>query len=119
MTFEEEFEAAPLKDIFISVKGPRADRNAGYDPGRAIEGAFKEIGNQVIMCDAHGREVIDSDGRKYRHTLKSGSGELNEREAASIMVKDIKAKFKIGGERVGGFEHGPLRYPRGYGGSIW
>jgi hypothetical protein len=110
MTFEEELQAAELKHIFVSVRGPRQDRHAGYDPGRAIEGAYKVVGNQVIMCDTHGREVIDADGRKYRHTLKTGSGELSEREAASILAKDIKAKFKIGGDRASGFEYGPLHY---------
>jgi hypothetical protein len=69
------------------------------------------------MCDAKGREVIDSDGRKYRHTLKltaegkTPSGELSEREAAASMVKDLKSKLKIGGDRVGGFT-GPLNYSR-------
>jgi hypothetical protein len=63
------------------------------------------------MCDSHGREVVDQDGRKYRHTL--GKDELNEREAASLMVKEIKSRLKINGEvRVAGFEYGPLHYRR-------
>jgi hypothetical protein len=116
MTFEEEFAAAPLRHIFISVRGARG-RNP-YDPGRAIEGAYKVVGNQIIMCDSHGREVVDQDGRKYRHTL--GKDDLNEREAASLMVKEIKSRLKINGEnRVNGFGPGqPIQYPRGYGGSI-
>jgi hypothetical protein len=109
MTFEEEFAAAPLKHIFVSVRGANKNRYAGYDPGRAIEGAYKVVGGQVIMCDAHGREVIDADGRKYRHTL--GKDDLNEREAASLMVKEIKSRLKINGEtRVNGFS-GPIHYP--------
>jgi hypothetical protein len=77
MTFEEEFAAAPLKHIFVSVRGARG-RNP-YDPGRVIEGAYKVVGGFVIMCDSHGREVVDHDGREYRHKL--GSDALNEREA--------------------------------------
>jgi hypothetical protein len=68
------------------------------------------------MCDAHGREVIGDDGRKYRHKL--GSDDLSAAEAASLMAKDIKAKFKIAGrDRVSGFEPGPIQYPKD--GSIW
>jgi hypothetical protein len=111
MTFEEEFAAAPLKHIFVSVRGASKGRNP-YDPGKAIEGAYKVVGGQVIMCDARGHEVIDGNGRKYRHTL--GKDDLNEREAAGLMVKKIKSELKIGGERVSGFT-GPIIYPRGYG----
>jgi hypothetical protein len=115
MTFEEEFEAAELKRVFVSVRGARQDRHAGFDPGRTIEGAYKVVAGQVVMCDANGNEVIDHDGRKYRHTLKPGSGELNEREAASILAKDIKSKLKIGGDRrTAGFEYGPIVYPKHY-----
>jgi hypothetical protein len=61
------------------------------------------------MCDRFGREVTDQDGRKYRHIL--GKDELNEREAASLMVKEIKSKLKINGEtRANGFS-GPIHYP--------
>jgi hypothetical protein len=126
MTFEEEFEAAELKHVFVNVRGANQNRYAGFDPGTAIQGAYKVVAGQVMMCDAHGREVIDNDGRKYRHTLKfdakgnTPSGELTEREAASILTKEIKSKLKINGDRrVGGFGFGPLRYPRGYGGSVW
>jgi hypothetical protein len=108
VTFDEQFAAAPLKHIFVSVRGASKGRNP-YDPGRAVEGAYKVVGNQVIMCDSFGREVIDQDGRKYRHTL--GKDELSEREAASLMVKEIKSKLKINGEdRVNGFT-GPIHYP--------
>jgi hypothetical protein len=112
MTFEEEFAAAPLKSIFITVRGANKRRNAGYDPGRAIEGAYKVVGGQVIMCDAKGNEVIDHDGRRYRHTLKTGSGELSEREAAAVMTRRAKSNLKIGSDRKSGFEYGPLPYPR-------
>jgi hypothetical protein len=116
MSFEKEFAAAPLKRVFVSIRGARNDKHAGYDPGKAIEGAYKVVGGQVIMCDAHGNEVIDHDGRKYRHTLKPGSGELNEHEAASILAKDIKMKMKIGRDRRtdAGFEYGPINYPKHY-----
>jgi hypothetical protein len=108
MTFEEEFAAAPLKHIFVSVRGA-GGRNP-YDPGRVIEGAYKVVGGQVIMCDGHGKEVIDQDGSKYRHTLGK-KDDLNEREAAGLMVKKIKSKLKINGEaRASGFT-GPLYYP--------
>ena len=118
MTFEEEFEAAPVKHIVIPIRGPKGDRKY-FDPGKALEGAYKVVGNEVIMVDAHGKEVIDPDGRRYRRSFSNKSGELNEREAASRLTKDIKSKFKIDRDRVGGFEPGPLRYPKGYGGSIW
>jgi hypothetical protein len=111
MTFEEEFAAAPLKHIFVSVRGASKGRNP-YDPGKAIEGAYKVVGGQVIMCDPKGHEVIDGNGRRYRHTL--GKDDLNEREAAGLMVKRIKSELKIGGESVSGFS-GPIFYPRGYG----
>jgi len=121
MTFEEEFEVATLKRIFLSVRGARQDRRGGFDPGRATEGAYKVVGNQVIMCDAHGREVVDHDGRRYRHTLKldaegkTPSGELNEREAAGRLVREIKSSLKIGGNHQSGFEPGQaIRYPRHY-----
>lgn len=115
MTFEEEFQAAELKRVFVSVGGARQDKHAGFDPGKAIEGAYKVVGGQVIMCDAHGREVVDHDGKRYRHMLKLGSGELNEHEAASILAKDIKMKLKISGDRrAAGFEYGPINYPKHY-----
>ena len=111
MTFEEEFEAAPLKRIFVTARGASKDRHYGYDPGRCIEGAYKVVGDQVIMCDAHGNEAVDGDGKKYRHTLKKGRGELNAGEAASRMVRQIKSGLKINGkDRVAGFEYGPLHY---------
>jgi hypothetical protein len=110
MTFEEEFEAAPLKRVFVTVRGASKDRHGGYDPGRSLEGAYKVVGGEVIMCDAHGREVIDGDGRKYRHKL--GSDKLSAGQAASIMARRIKSGLKIGGDRVSGFEYGPLRYRR-------
>jgi hypothetical protein len=112
MTFEEEFEAAPLKRVLITARAANKSRNAGYDPGRAIEGAYKVVGGQVIMCDARGNEVIGGDGRKYRHTLKAGSGELNEREAAALMTRRAKSGLKIGSDRVSGFDYGPLPYRR-------
>jgi hypothetical protein len=112
MTFEEEFEAAPLKRIFVTARGASKDRHYGYDPGRCIEGAYKVVGDQVIMCDAHGREVVGDDGRKYRHTLKIGRGELNAGEAAVLMARRVKSGLKIGGDRVSGFEQGPLPYRR-------
>jgi hypothetical protein len=112
MTFDEEFEAAPLKRVFVTARGARKDRYAGFDPGRVIEGAYKVVGGQVIMCDAKGNEVIGSDGRKYRHTSKEGSGELSEREAAVVMTRRAKSGLKIGSHRQSGFEYGPLPYRR-------
>jgi hypothetical protein len=113
MTFEEEFEAAPLKRVFITARGVSKSRNAGYDPGRAIEGAYKVAGGQVILCDAHGGEVIGGDGRKYRHTLKTGSGEMSAHEAAVWLTRKAKSGLKIGGsDRKSGFEYGPLPYRR-------
>jgi hypothetical protein len=118
-TLEEEFEAAPIKHIVIPLRGPRGDRQY-FDPGKAIEGAYKVVGNEVIMVDARGKEVVDHDGRRYRRRFSNKSGELNEREAASRLTKDVKASLKIaGGDRVGGFEPGPLRYPKGFGGSFY
>jgi hypothetical protein len=108
MTFEEEFEAAPIKRVFLTMRGARKDRDGGYDPGRHIEGAYKVVAGEVIMVDAHGHEVIDGDGRKYRHKLSSAK--LSAGEAASIMARKIKSGLRIGGERVSGFEYGPLHY---------
>jgi hypothetical protein len=87
MTFDEEFAAAPLKRVFITARGATKSRNAGYDPGRAIEGAYKVVAGQVIMCDAKGDEVTGGDSRKYRHTLKTGSGEMNAGEAAVWLTR--------------------------------
>jgi hypothetical protein len=110
MTFEEELEAAPLKRVFVTARGASKDRNFGYDPGRCIEGAYKVVGDQVIMCDAHGHEVVGGDGKKYRHTLKKGRGELNAGEAAVLMIRKVKSGLSINGPgRVAGFD-GPLHY---------
>jgi hypothetical protein len=116
MTFEEDFEAAPIKRVFLTVRGARKDRDGGFDPGRTIEGAYKVVRGEVIMVDARGHEVRGDDGKKYRHVLKldkngkTPSGELSPGEAASIMVRKIKSTLKIGGkDRVAGFD-GPLRY---------
>jgi hypothetical protein len=116
MTFEEEFEKAPLKSILVSVRGAREDRHAGFDPGRMIEGCYRVVAGEVIMCDARGHEVVDHDGRKYRRKFSNESGKLNERETASLLVKDLKSRLKIAGaDRVGGFEFGPLHYPKANG----
>jgi hypothetical protein len=118
MTFEEELEAAPIKHIIIPLRGPRGDRDY-FDPGKAIEGAYKVVRDEVIMVDARGREVIDHDGRRYRRKFSNKSGELNEREVASRLTKDVKASLKIAGaDRVNGFD-GPLNYPKGFGGSFY
>jgi hypothetical protein len=116
-TFEEEFEAAPIKRVFLTVRGARAaDRHYGYDPGRTIEGAYKVVRGEVIMVDAHGHEVTGERGQKYRHVLKldkngnTPSGELSAGEAASRMARQIKSGLKINGpDRVAGFD-GPLHY---------
>ena len=117
-TFEKEFKAAPIKHIFLTVRGESKDKHYGYDPGRSIEGAYKVVRGEVIMVDAQGHEVTGDRGQRYRHRLKldkngnTPSGELSAGEAASRMARKIKQELKVGGaDRVAGFD-GPLRYRR-------
>jgi hypothetical protein len=68
-------------------------------------------GDQVVMCKPNG-DPVNIDGKQFRKRFGNKSGEINERETAAMLTKEIRGTLKRGFDRrPDGFD-GPLVYPK-------
>jgi hypothetical protein len=99
-----------LRSIVVHVSKPTLHSPAGV----STEGYYRVEGDEVVMCKPDGAEVV-LDGRKYRGKFSNKSGELNERELAAKLTKDIRSDVKRNWQdkRPDGFT-GAIVYPKIY-----
>ena len=58
--------------------------------------------------------AIELNGKRFRRKFGTTSGELNEREVAGMMTREIRLELKQGPySRITGFS-GPIPYPKGF-----
>jgi hypothetical protein len=96
-----------LKSIVVHVGRPTLSKPAGV----SSEGYYKVDGDQVVMCKPNG-DPVNIDGKQFRKRFGNKSGEINERETAAMLTKEIRGTLKRGFDRrPDGFD-GPLVYPK-------
>jgi hypothetical protein len=87
----------------VCVTTRHADPDSG-DPGAARYGWFFVDGDLLTICDEAGNALQSEDGRPVTVTLDEGV------DARSVAASLTKARSR--GDKMNGFERGPLRYPR-------
>ena len=98
-----------IKTIHIHMKGPSRSKPGGV----SVIGHYRVDDGFVVMCKPDG-VPIELNGKRFRRKFGTKSGELNEREVAGQMTKEIRLELKRGAfSRVSGFS-GPLQYPKGF-----
>jgi hypothetical protein len=89
----KQLEQYELKHIHVEVSRPT--RAAPH--GRTQEGHYRIVPHEgetwVIMCRPDGHPV-KLDGMNFADVCSTRSGELNEREVATILTRDIAAELK-------------------------
>ena len=80
---------------------------AGHTGHYRVEGSF------VVMCRPDG-VAIELNGKRFRRKFGTKSGELNEREVAGMMTREIRLELKGSPHsRVASFS-GPIPYPKNF-----
>jgi hypothetical protein len=98
-----------LKSIVVHVGKP----SLRYPAGVVTEGYYKVDGDQVVMCKPNG-EPVNIDGKRFARRFGTKSGELNEREVAAAMTKEIRGALKRGFDRrPDGFDSAII-YPKNF-----
>lgn len=98
-----------LKSIVVHVGKPTLTKPAGV----STEGFYRVDGDEVIMCKPNG-EPVNLDGRQFRRRFGNKSGELNERETAAMLTKEVRSALARGfDKRPDGFG-GPIIYPKAF-----
>jgi hypothetical protein len=97
-----------LPQHLLSYPNPRR-----YPAGISNEGLYKVVDGEVIMTKPDGTPV-NIDGKQFRKRFGEKSGELNERETAAMLTKNVRSALKRsgGGRRPDGFD-APIVYPKG------
>jgi hypothetical protein len=98
-----------FKTIHVHMKGPSRSKPGGV----SVIGHYRVEDDVVVMCKPDGAP-IELNGKRFRRKFGTKSGELNEREVASQMTKEIRLALKRSSfSRVAGFS-GPIPYPNGF-----
>ena len=98
-----------VKTIHVHMKGPSRSKPGGV----SVVGHYRVEDGFVVMCRANGA-AIELNGKRFRRKFGTTSGELNEREVAGMMTREIRLELKRGPySRVTGFS-GPIPYPKGF-----
>ena len=98
-----------IKTIHVHLKGPSLSKPGGV----SVTGHYWVEDGFVVMCRPDG-VAMELNGKRFRRKYGTGSGELNEREVAGMMTREIRLELKRGPySRVVGFS-GPIVYPKNY-----
>ena len=96
-----------IKTIHVNMKGPSRSKPGGV----SVIGHYRVEDGFVVMCRDNGA-AIELNGKRFRRKFGTTSGELNEREVAGMMTREIRLELKRGPHsRVTGFS-GPIPYPK-------
>ena len=96
-----------IKTIHVHMKGPSRSKPGGV----SVIGHYRVEDDFVVMCKPSG-VPIELNGKRFRRKFGTTSGELNEREVAGMMTREIRLELKRGPHsRVTGFS-GPIPYPK-------
>ena len=100
-----------IKTTHVHIKEP----SRGKPGGQSVIGHYWTEDGFVIMCSPNGTPV-EINGRRFRQKFGTESGELSEREVASMLTLEIKRELKGGNQpcRVSAGFGGPIPYPRAY-----
>jgi hypothetical protein len=98
-----------IKTIHVHIKGPSRSKPGGV----SVTGHYRVEDGFVVMCRPGG-VPIELNGKRFRRKFGTKSGELNEREVAGMMTREIRLELKGSPHsRVASFS-GPISYPRGF-----
>jgi hypothetical protein len=98
-----------IKTIHDHMKGPSRSKPGGV----SVIGHYRVEDGFVAMCRPDG-EPIELNGKRFRRKFGTQSGELNEREVAGMMTREIRHELRRASySPVAGFS-GPIPYPRGF-----
>jgi hypothetical protein len=96
-----------IKTIHVHMKAPSRTRPGGV----SVIGHYRVEDDVVVMCKPDG-VPIELNGKKFRRKFGTTSGELNEREVAGVMTREIRLELKRGSySPLAGFS-GPIPYPK-------
>ena len=98
-----------IKTIHVHMKRPSPSKPGGV----SSTGHYRVEGSFVVMCRPDG-VPIELNSKRFRRKFGIKSGELNEREVARIMTREIRLELKGGPHsRVASFS-GPIPYPKNF-----
>ena len=98
-----------IKTIHVHMKGPSRSKPGGV----SVIGHHRVEDDFVVMCKPDG-VPIELNGKRFRRKFGTKSGELNEREVAGTMTREIRQELKRSASSpVAGFS-GPISYPRAF-----
>jgi hypothetical protein len=98
-----------FKDIHVHMKGPSSSKPGGV----SVIGHYRVEDGFVVMCKPDG-VPIELNGKRFRRKFGTRSGELNEREVAGIMTREIRLELKRGSHSPLARVNGPIPYPKGF-----
>jgi hypothetical protein len=98
-----------IKTIQVHMKAPSPSRPGGV----SVIGHYRLEDGFVVMCRPDG-VPIELNGKRFRRKFGTKSGELNEREVAGMMTREIRQELKRGPYSHAAFFSGPIPYPRGF-----
>src|SRR5262249_23257570 len=85
-----------FKTIHVHRKGPSSSNPGGV----SVNGQYRGEDGFVVMCRPDG-VPIELNGKRFRRKFGTKSGQLNEREVAGMMTREIRLELKRG-------SHSPL-----------
>ena len=98
-----------IKTIHVHMKRPSPSKPGGV----SVIGHYRVEDGFIVMCKPDG-EPIELNGKRFRRKFGIQSGELNQREVAGLMTREIRLELKRGPySPVAGFS-GPIPYPKGF-----
>lgn len=98
-----------IKTIQVHIKRPSPSKPGGV----SVVGHYWVEGSFVVMCTPDG-VPIELNGKRFRRKFGTKSGELNEREVAGMMTREIRLELKGSPySRVASFS-GPIPYPKNF-----
>jgi hypothetical protein len=98
-----------IKTIHVHMKGPSRSKPGGV----SVIGHYRVEDDVVVMCKPDG-VPIELNGKRFRRKFGTKSGELNEREVAGMMTREIRLELLRGSySALAGFS-GPIPYPKGF-----
>ena len=98
-----------IKTIHVHRKGPSRSKPGGV----SVIGHYRVEDDFVVMCKPDG-VPIELNGRRFRRKFGTESGELNEREVAGMMTREIRHELKRGSYSPVAAFSGPIPYPKGF-----
>jgi hypothetical protein len=98
-----------IKTIHVHMKGPSRSKPGGV----SVIGYYRLEDGFVVMCRPDG-VPIELNGKRFRRKFGTKSGELNEREVAGMMTREIRLELKGSPYSRVAFFSGPIAYPKGF-----